>query len=212
MPQPNVSAVDYIKGFTWVPTAWLENEDKYAYVNPEIVDEQKLRDQDFIRKQLHNFLSQLVDLYKHLLEEHGLKALQIKPQNILLSTRGQLKVYHLVANEAPKARVKEFIGPEVGSSKKKPAVEDLLDLGQLVFFLCTQEPLLPNIDDTDYDTMKQETIEWLEELSNLRAGKKQPRKYLRSISKFNLLPNYIQDIIVKCIDFENHNFINWSYF
>ena len=37
----------------------------------------------------------MVELYKFLQEEHGLKDMHIKHYNMLLSTKGFLKVYHL---------------------------------------------------------------------------------------------------------------------
>ena len=125
--------------------------------------------------QLYRYVSQMVDLYKYLLEEHSLKALHIKPYNILLSARGQLKVYHLVTSRAvggETGKSRELpTGHIIGSRAKQPGMEDLLDLGQFVYFLCTQESLLPSANDFDYVHVKQKIDEWLEEYYNQCSGK-----------------------------------------
>lgn len=37
----------------------------------------------------------MIQLYKYLMDSHGLKHVHIKPDNILQSANGILKVYHL---------------------------------------------------------------------------------------------------------------------
>ena len=72
---------------------------------------QKVSAIDFPKEQLYNFVSQMINLYKYLLENYGLKALHIKPGNILLSQNGQLKVYHLVLpSSEPSKNTEQKIG------------------------------------------------------------------------------------------------------
>ena len=83
----NETSADFIKEFPWQETICDgESENfQYKYTEPE---DKRLRDeQDFLRRQLYRYTSQLIDLYKYFLDEHGLKNVHIKPYNILDSGR-----------------------------------------------------------------------------------------------------------------------------
>jgi len=83
----NETSADFIKEFPWQETICDGESEKfeYKYTEPE---DKKLRDeQDFLRRQLYRYTSQLIDLYKYFIDEHGLKNVHIKPYNILDSGR-----------------------------------------------------------------------------------------------------------------------------
>lgn len=203
------SQSDFIKKFQWQETTY--HNGNFSYIDHSDENAELRREQDYLRKQLHNKVTQMVSLYKHLLDDHCLKNVHIKPQNILESSTSSLKVYHLDTSTKVSKQAGDLDGLILSPKEAAPGRVDLQDLALFIFYLCTRERLLEEKNDFNEGVVKGQIRQFLDELNSKSQKSLTASSLYGKVEMFRKLPKELRTLMEIFLDYERQaRFESWD--